>query len=201
MPDTSEQILCSALAVCLVVSCFFVLTPKTINGGAEVTYKDSDGEYELILAFHPTNIKNIQPVESQTIRVPKDEESAIPSMLGVYKNGETVDEADFFKKVRSCTVTLEKSGDDETTVGESVYNESFLPVLRQCDICYIGQDTTDDIVWTLEMTNGDTISLRQTIEIKVLVHNVYTPNDVDLTTMEKLKDFISDTRKLLTRTR
>ncbi|MGN1002503.1 MAG: hypothetical protein ACI4PC_07000 [Oscillospiraceae bacterium] len=45
---------------------------------------------------------------------------------------------------------------------------------------------TNELTWTLRMKNGDTIRLKQTFVVIPLIHQVYTPEDTALDTMEDL---------------
>lgn len=194
---TIISVISVAVIAVLVAVCVFFTMPRTYSGEGSVKYSASSGEYEFITAFHPTNIKERHSVDSQTIRMPKGEESAIPALLGVFKNGEPLDNDAFSKLIKSCTLEVVSAADEKVKSSEAAYREDFLPALRQADIEYTGCDNTIKIKWIIKLTDGNTVNVGQTLEIKVLVHKEYTPDDVDLTTTEKLREFIEEIEREL----
>lgn len=107
-------------------------------------------------------------------------------MLGVFHDGELADTQEFFEKVESCTLEASPNENGALMLSEPSYNTNFLPAARESDITYTGESGTNELCWTLNMKNGDTIRLKQTFEVIPLIHQVYTPEDTELGSMEDL---------------
>lgn len=178
--------LCAVLAAAIALVCVFHHRPKTYEGGASIVYTDEDGAYELLVAFHPDDIANNRPVREKTVSLSTNEFSNMTTMLGIYHNGELSDTEAFFAKVESCTLEASPNENSALVLSDPTYNTNFLPAARESDITYSGKSGTNELHWTLNMKNGDTIRLKQTFEVIPLIHQVYTPEDTDLDTMEDL---------------
>ena len=184
-------VVCAALAAAAALVCALLSLPKTFSGGASVLYTDRDGSYELIAAFHPSDIENNRPVGEKTVSLSENETSNMTVMLGVYQDGELADTAAFFNKVMSCTLEASPNEDGALILSEPAFNTNFLPAARESNITYTGASGRNELVWTLRMKNGDTIRLKQTFEVLPLVHQVYTPEDTPLDTMEDLRALLA----------
>ncbi len=160
--------------------------PRTIEGEAYVTYEDRDGSYEILLGFHPEHIRNLQPVPEKTVQISPDEMSLDSSLLGVYKDGELLDQEAFSEMVESCTMEALDNENGDFVYDEPIYSEDFIPAVRVCDISYTGNSGTHVLVWTLNMKNGDTIRLRQTYAVIPLEHQVYSFEDTPMENLEEL---------------
>lgn len=180
---------CLLLAAGIALIGFLSRQPKVYGGSARVVYSDADGDYELLVAFHPDDIKNNRPVGEKTVSQSTNEFTNMTVMLGIYRDGEIADPEAFFAKVESCA--LEARGDGPLTLSEPTYNTNFLPAARESDMTYSGESGTQELVWTLNMKNGDTIVLKQTFEVIPLIHQVYTPEDTALDTMEDLQALLA----------
>ena len=178
---------CLAAAAVIALVCFLASRPQIYEGGATVVYTDQDGAYELLVAFHPDDIANNRPIREKTVSLSTNEFSNMTVMLGIYQNGEIADTEAFFGKVESCTLEALPNENGALTLSEPTYNTNFLPAARESDITYSGESGTNQLVWTLSMKNGDTIRLKQTFEVIPLIHQIYTPEDTPLDTMEDLK--------------
>ena len=178
---------CAVLLVLVVLACALSHRPKTYEGGASVTYADKDGEYELLASFVSSDLANHVPEEKRTISLSADESSCLPALLGVFQNGELADPESFFAKVESCTLEAFPNENGALEISEPVYDTVFSPAARECDVIFTGASGTNELAWTLQMKNGDTIRLRQTFEVIPLVHQAFTPEDAPLNTMEDLR--------------
>ena len=176
------------VALAAVIPLLWVLSqqPKAYEGGAYVVYTDRDGSYELLAAFHPDDIANNRPIREKTVSLSNNEFSNMTVMFGIYHNGELADTDAFFEKAESCTLEASPNEGGALTLSEPTYNTNFLPAARESDITYSGESGTNELTWTLKMKNGDTIRLKQTFAVIPLVHQVYTPADTTLDTMEDL---------------
>lgn len=175
-------------AVAAAVILIFVLAsmPKTYEGGAYVVYTDQDGKYELVAAFHPRDIENNRPVASKNVSLSADETSNDTAMFGIYQNGQIADTEAFFAKVESCTLEASSNENGGVRLTEPARKQDFLPAARECDITYTGLSGENTLLWTLKMKNGDTIRLKQTFSVTPLLHQVFTPEDTPMDTLEDL---------------
>lgn len=162
--------------------------------GAWLSYSDSDGTYDLIATFFPADITNNRPVESKSVSQVVDEESTLPVMIGVFKDGKLLeDPEEFFSKTKSCTLTAEPDDENEGSdlaVPEPEYDTNYLPAARVSIMTYTGESGTNDLYWTIVMKNGDTLRLKQKFEVKPLDHLIYTADDVPLDTTEDIEALI-----------
>lgn len=182
---------CVLIAAVVILACSYANRPKTYEGGAYIVYTDQDGDYELLAAFHPDDIANNRPIREKTVSLSTNEFSNMTVMFGIYHNGEIADTEAFFAKVESCTLEASPNEGGALALSEPTYNTNFLPAARESDITYSGESGTNELTWTLKMKNGDTIRLKQTFEVIPLIHQVYTPENADLDTMEDLTALLS----------
>ena len=178
---------CMILLALAVLTCVLYHRPKTYEGGASVIYTDKDGEYEILVNTISSDLANRTPEEHRTVSLSTDEASCLPALLGVFQNGELADTEAFFEKVESCTLEAFPNESGALEISNPIYDTVFSPAARECDVLFTGASGTNELVWTLQMKNGDTIRLRQTFEVIPLVHQVFTPEDAPLDTMEDLK--------------
>lgn len=177
---------CVLILALAILAYSYANRPKTYAGGANVVYADTDGAYELLVTFHPDDVVNNRPVGEKTVSLSTNEASNMTVMLGIYHDGEIADTEAFFAKVESCTLEASPNENGALILSEPTYNTNFLPAARESDITYTGESGTNELHWTLNMKNGDIIRLKQTFEVIPLIHQVYTPQDTPLETMEDL---------------
>ena len=183
--------LCVTLTAFIALVCALLLRPKTFEGGATIVYTDQDGTYELLVTFHPSDIANNRPIGEKSVSLSTEEYSNMTVMLGVYQNGQLADTDAFFAKVESCTLEAFPNDNGALTLTEPAFKTDYLPAARESDITYSGLSGTNELHWTLNMKNGDTIRLKQTFEVIPLVHQVYTAKDTALNTMEELNALLA----------
>ena len=180
--------LLGAAAVAAVALAFYLPSrPQIFEGGAAVTYTDRDGSYDLLVTFFPGDITNNRPIGSKTVKASPGETNMDTPMLGIYQNGELADTEQFFAKVQSCTLEAIPLENGTLVVEEPVCDPDYRPSARMSYIYYTGESGTQELRWTITMKNGDVIRLMQTYEVIPLAHQVYTPQDTPLDTIEDLK--------------
>lgn len=177
----------AAVAVAVVLAIYLPNRPKTFEGGAAVTYTDREGSYDLLVTFFPGDITNNRPIGSKTVKALPEESSMDTPMLGIYQNGELADTEQFFAKVQSCTLEAVPRENGTLVVEGLVCNPDYRPSARMSYIYYTGESGTNELRWTITMKNGDVIRLKQIYEVIPLVHQVYTPEDTPLDTIEDLE--------------
>lgn len=183
-------VLCAFILAIVILALFCANRAKTYEGGATVVYTDQDGTYELLVAFFPDDIANNRPVGKKSVSLSVNESSNMTAMLGIYYDGKIADTEAFFAKVERCTLETAPNGGGLLTLSEPTYNTNFLPAARESDITYTGESGTNELIWTLNMKNGDTIRLKQTFKVLPLIHQIYTPEDTALDTMEDLTELL-----------
>lgn len=182
-----RYVLLGAAAVAAVALAFYLPNrPQTFQGGAAVTYTDRDGSYDLLVTFFPGDITNNRPIGSKTVKASPGETNMDTPMLGIYQNGALADTEQFFAKVQSCTLEAIPHENGSLVVEDLVCDPDYRPSARMSYIYYTGESGTHELRWTITMKNGDVIRLRQTYEVIPLAHQVYTPQDTPLDTIEDL---------------
>lgn len=183
-------VLCLAAAVSVVL---LTHRPETFEGGAEVIYTEGGDVYHVLVSFSAADgvVKNGQPEVSSELA--DGMESAFPSQLYVYKE-ETDEEVweEFLQKVESCSVeTVPQDGAAAMTASEPVHNESFPYAALASDITYAANCKTNEIVWTMQMKNGDTIRLRHKIHVTKQEAVSYFPEETPMDTAEELQALLT----------
>ncbi len=188
-----KKALIAAVAVIMIAAVIFGISryhaPKVYDeSSAGITYTDRDGTYELMLAFHPDSLINRKPAAVNTFSVAADAQGGFPTLLGIFQNGSEADAEAFFEKVESLVIeSFPEDGSTALNCTEAAYDANYSPSARAARIMYTGTSGTNQIRWTLNMKNGDTIYLYQKIEITPLDTVLYTPENTPLATMEDLK--------------
>lgn len=165
-------------------------TPKLYDeGGAEVTYYDEDGTWHLLLGFGEGASVQKTPDPRAEATIQDGSGAAFPSQLYVYREDtdENVNEA-FMQKVQRCTVqAIPEEGAMAMNCTEVRYNKSFPAAARMTDVLYCSDCGANEVLWTLNMKNGDTVNLRQMIVITRRALIEYHFEDTPLDTMDELK--------------
>ena len=187
------------LLSCVMLFAFLLLPrllhfPKTYDISApELNYSDRDGQYRLYLTWPISRSALSEPTDSADLQLPGGEESAIPSLLYVRDpdTGENLADA-FLQKLAHSYVRAEAhDGSRQMNAFSPARNESLPDAALVTDITYRAEDGTNDIVWTLEMLNGDRITLRHSLTIDVLPHVTYSSKEVPLATMDDLRALLN----------
>lgn len=164
------------------------------NGSAEILYTDADASYHVLLNFGDGLQYVREPFGLTEICAADGDRASLPSQLFVYRtdvsdDGET--QREFMEKVASCDVqTVPDEGGIAMDVTTPRYNPATPMAARMSDVSYEAQYGSNDIIWTLRMTNGDVIRLRQRVELSTRPEVVYTPDDAPMDTTEALQALI-----------
>ena len=168
--------------------------PKTYDTSApELNYSDPDGQYYLFLTWPVSKSALSEPTGSADLRLPGGEESAIPSLLYVRDpdTGENLSEAFLQKLVHSYVRSEAHDGSGQMNVSSPARNESLADAALAADVTYRAADGTNDIVWTLEMLNGDRIILRHSLSVEVIPHVTYSSKEAPLETLDDLSALLN----------
>lgn len=167
--------------------------PKTYQGGAQITYTDKNKSYKLLLSFSQKDgmVGSVQAERTETIA--DGMRSALPCQLYVFDQdtGKLARE-EFESKVESCQVETKPYEDSQKMdFVEPVYNEAFSNASYVSDISYDANSGTNDIQWTLNMKNGDTISLSTKLTAERQKTVSYYPEDKPMETAAQLKELLA----------
>lgn len=169
-----------------------VYVPKVFDeDGPSVKYVDEGGEYELLVAYHPSEIAARQPQEIKQFSSARDGVGGFPTVLGIYQDQKLIEEEDFFSKVESCTVeSFPDEGSVALDIRQPEYNSDYQPSLRDARLEYTGTSGNNNIVWTIKMKNGDTIRMHQRVEITPLDRQQFSPETTKLDTIEDIQQLL-----------
>lgn len=180
------------LAVVLAVI-FLVHRPQTYEGGAEVVYSDREGTYHVLLSFSSGSgvVRQAEPEVDHIL--PAGMEYALPSQLYIYR--EDTDELvweEFMEKVDSCQIeAIPAEGSKAVSPSRPVHQENFPYAALASDVFYTAESGTNELLWTLQMKNGDTLLLRQTIRVTVQQAVSYYPETTPMDTSEDLQALLT----------
>ena len=160
------------------------------TGGAELVYTAEDGKkYRLLTRFSggADPCPRAEPSVSNTI--PQDNHYAYPSQLYVLSEDRTENLSDAFTEyVADCTLsTIPEEGKEEMKCDLPRYDESFPYAMRMANVYYGVENGTNQLLWSLQMKNGDAIRLYQTIAIKERQTAEYSYEDEPMQTLEELQ--------------
>ena len=167
--------------------------PKVYEANARIVYPDQDHSYRLLVTYSEADALAGQAQGDRTDMLADGLDSALPCQLYVL-NEETgeVDWEEFTEKVKSCEVeTVPQENSKKLEYMEPVHDENFPNAAYVSDIMYTSDSGTNDILWTLTMKNGDTISLSTRLTIEKQAAVAYFSEDVPMETTDDLKTLLA----------
>ena len=167
--------------------------PQTYEGSAQIVYPDKDKSYKVLLTFSEGDGVTGHAQGERTDTLSEGMDSALPCQLYAFdqETGELAWE-EFSEEVESCVVDTKPSEDSQKMEYiEPVHNESFPNAAYVSDIMYTSDSGTNDILWTLTMKNGDTISLSTRLTIEKQAAVAYFSEDVPMETTDDLKTLLA----------
>lgn len=164
--------------------------PRTYIAGSSITYIDDDGAYLLLLSFDNEGTQRIPRDDTKLYMAPKETTNK-PSQFFVYAADSDEDvQEEFMAKVKSVTVRSEVKSHEIMLVSAPAWSENF-PKATLISNCSITNQTGDnDVIWTFEMKNGDTIELRHTVYVEFTQELEYRHETYDMSTAAKLQALI-----------
>ena len=177
-------------AAAVVLGGYFLLTPNTYDGYGQVTYKDADGTYQLLITAQNDRFTPMSLVEEQA---EVEEEYRFPCRLFVNHVGSGANAGQMFvqKMAWARAEFLQDPDNPSPFVCSQPQPRDFAPdAALVCLVDYTGRSTKGDLVWTLKMDNGDTITLRQTISITPIETLDYYPEDYPMETTQELQALV-----------
>lgn len=151
----------------------------------EMVYTDEDGDYEIFLCFDNNGLS--PPQGSREITMPEGAVGNIPSILVVNKDGTRARE-EFLEKVEAYYVeAVPKAGFTAMELSEPRIEYEMPPATLMCDVGIGTECGTNDIFWTLEMKNGEVLTLKQTVTVLAPKTMDIYPEDEPMDTVEELQ--------------
>lgn len=180
-------VLVAAIAVFLGIKLYH--QPKVYEGGADLVYEDKDGIYELLVTFDYNDGAKAIPVEARKVSMGDNSEGGMPAQLYIYQEGnEENGQAEFMEKVESYGIKAIPLNDG-TPMSCSVPepSEALVAAALVSDVAFKTECDTNVLQWTLNMKNGDTIILKQSIEVERIKAVSYYPDETPMGTIEELQ--------------
>ena len=159
------------------------------EGDAQLHYTDEDGSYDLFLMLNARS--DPRPETETRAEMREGETSASPSQLWIEPGEGAGSQEDFMAKVDSYSVqTIPLDGAQAMDYNLPGPNQNFPGAALVSDIIYTSDCGTNEIVWTLNMKNGDVIRLTQRIITSLMETLVYDSSNAQLDTMEDLQALV-----------
>lgn len=179
-----------ALVIAVVLALYVCCTPNTYDSFGQVTYTDADGTYQLLLT---TSNDRFASPEELSLEAEPDQEYRIPCRLFInhVDSGANAGRI-FMQKVDAASARLVQPEDSPwPMVCTQPEYRDFSPEAAQVVLVnYTGRSSPAELVWTLDMHNGDTIRLRQKITpVPIETYDFY-PEDYPMATAEELQSLI-----------
>lgn len=168
-------------------------SPETYEGAAEVVYKDKDGSYRVLLSFYSDAAATGQAGAEQSVELASGEQTALPCQLYVFdeETGEPAGSA-FSEKLASCTArAVPRDGAAAMEIGGPAYNEVFPEAVCVADVSFTSESGTNEILWTLDMANGDRILLTAVVAVTEQEAVSYSPENASMDTAEELRELLA----------
>ena len=170
--------------------------PQEYDALGEVYYETDGKTYQLLVAW--PNDRSMPAPDIYQQGSP-DEQYRWPSRWYV---NDAVTGADAWEEfeplVEKVTVEVvqDKNASDPLTAGEPSHQEDYSPdAAMVCSLDFTGNSEEPQIVWTVEMKNGDTIRVRQNIHITRIITHEYHWQDYPMDTIEELQALLDKTAK------
>jgi hypothetical protein len=155
---------------------------------AECYYTDDDGTYQVFLCFELEAVS--EPQGSREITLPEGASGSTNSILVVYKD-QSRGREEFADKIVSCSVeAIPEEGYEAMTLSEPRMDYDFPAASLLCDVEYSAACGTNQLVWTLEMENGETLTLCQTLTASLAKTMDIYAEDYPMETLEELQYLI-----------
>ena len=178
------------LAIAVIAALYACCTPNTYDGAGQVTYTDADGTYQLLLAgsndrFAPQEELSLEAEPSQEYRTP------CRLFINHVDSGANARQI-FMQKVDAISAQLIQPEDSPWPMvcTQPEYRDFSPEAAAVVLVNYTGSSSPAELVWTLNMHNGDTIRLHQKITpVPIETYDFY-PEDHPMSTAEELQSLI-----------
>ena len=165
--------------------------PQVYDGVGEVIYTDGDTAYQVLVAW-PNDRCAPAPDIYQNGRA--EETTRWPSRLYVnYKDTGADAWDEFSARVESFRVEVEQDarGASDLTAEAPTVRDDYSPDAAMVStLDFTGDCGEPQVVWVLELTNGDVIRVRQTMHVTLINTYVYDYHDYPMETLEQLRTLL-----------
>ena len=180
----------AVLLAAVVLGGFLFFRPRTYDAYGEVTYTDSDGTYQLLLAFQNDRFT---PQAECTEQAELDGEYRIPSRLFInhVDTGANAGQM-FLQKVAWVSSELIQPEDSPSPMvcSQPAYNSAAPDAALISLVDYTGRSGGAELVWTIRTDCGDTIRLRQRLTVEPIETYDYYWQEWPMDTIDQLQALV-----------
>ena len=185
-------IICAALAVIAIAAAvlYSALRPRVfIADGPELNYRG----YHVFLTFQLRG-ETYAPEASASRTIPSHADYSRPTQLYAFKKNDTVNAREAFLDLiaKASMVTVPLDGASQMDYSEPAESDVFPNAVLKADVYFDTTCGTNDVIWTIDMKNGDRIILRHSMIVIPQPEAAYYSADYDMTTMEALQALLKE---------
>lgn len=167
--------------------------PREYDGVGEVYYEAGGKTYQLLVAWPNDRCMPAPDIYQQGA---PDEQYRWPSRWYV-NDAATGQDAwpEFESLVEQVTVEVvqDENAADPLVAGEPSHREDYSPdAAMVSSLDFTGNSGEPQVVWTIQMKNGDMIRVRQNIHISLILTHEYHWQDYPMNTLEDLQSLMND---------
>ena len=170
--------------------------PQEFDGVGEVYYESGDKTYQLLVAWPNDRTAPAADIYHQGA---PDEQYRWPSRWYVNDALTGTDAWEEFEPlVEQVTVEVvqDENAADELIAGEPSHQEDYSPdAAMVSSLDFTGNSGEPQVVWTVQMKNGDLIRVRQNLHITPVITHEYHWEDTPMDTVEDLQALLDQTAK------
>ena len=167
--------------------------PQEYDGVGEVYYEAGDKTYQLLVAWPNDRCMPAPDIYQQGA---PDEQYRWPSRWYVNDAATGQDAwSEFEPLVEQVTVEVvqDENAADPLVAGEPSHREDYSPdAAMVSSLDFTGNSGEPQVVWTVQMKNGDMIRVRQNIHISLILTHEYHWEDYPMDTLEELQSLMDD---------
>ena len=167
--------------------------PQEYDGVGEVYYAYGDKTYQLLVAWPNDRCAPAPDIYQQGA---PDEQYRWPSRWYVNDAVNGTDAWEEFEAlVEAVTVEViqDETAADELIAGQPSHREDYSPdAAMVSSLDFTGYSGEPQVVWTVQMKNGDVIRVRQNIHITPILTHEYHWEDYPMDTLEELQSLMKD---------
>ena len=170
--------------------------PQEFDALGEVYYESGDKTYQLLVAWPNDRCAPAADIYHQGA---PDEQYRWPSRWYVNDAATGADAwAEFEPLVEGVTVEVlqDQNASALLTAGEPGHNADYSPdAAMVCSLDFTGNSGNPQVIWTIQMKNGDVIRVRQNIHITPIITHEYHWQDYPMDTVEELQALLDQTAR------
>ena len=174
----------------IILGMYLASRPRVYDAQGEVIYTDRDGTYQLVLG---DSNNRYEPIDTVAVHGELDQEYRIPSRLYVNHVDSGADAGQIFlQKVERVVAELIQPSDSPSPVvcTQPAPHDAIPGAALVSFQDFTGRSGTAELLWTIEMKNGDTIRLRQTLTVEPIHTYDYYPEEGPMGTLEELQALV-----------